>query len=611
MPVTVNNINNRINRLYALSDEILHDIQKGAALDLVKTYQNSLANIKDRLESMYSRYGDEITISEALRYGRLRSLESEIFKINKLMGKECKKRIAENILENYEKSYNYSSYAIQTPSGLDAAFVGLKPEIIKASLEYPYDRIKWPDRLAAHVSAMNQHVMETVTEGLIQGYGYTKTAQLIKDRTEHFRHQATRISWTESTRARSEARNLAFDESKKAAKELGYYGEVSHIWDATLDGVTRPSHGRLDQKPADENGEWHVSHEGIMITTKGAGQSGVASFDIHCRCTSYTQVGDIKPSYRLDNEKKEAIPYTDYEEWSKNKGIKPDDRAIKKFTQKTVEKPIPEKFQPAKTELEATRRLEKFTKPNVERDIAFYEKYLTSTQALEFKQGVRLPGLKKDKLNSILNAFEDVMGKNVRVNAIGFQQKRRKSLACYSYSYDGNREALLFQKTATKANPLKLQKEGRENFKRSKEYRLKNFEIANERLQKPGVYNAEQAIRTNEIKMETLKETTRWITGYEEGVDYLYATAVHEAAHAQYYNSNVKAILQGLIKEDKKVAALFNNAHLISEYAKTNMSEFWSELPAAVKTDTAPKDFVDLYNRVLKDIKYTQQGSAK
>jgi uncharacterized protein with gpF-like domain len=124
-------------------------------------------------------------------------------------------------------------------------------------------------------------------------------------------YEAIRIARTEGQRAMSEGTSLLYEK----AKASGIKGR--EIWDATLDGKTRPSHQALDGEPRGEDGFWHVMHEGKMIKTAGPLRSGKASFDINCRCRTRYEIEGYEPIIRRTRDQG-IIPYTTYPEWKES-----------------------------------------------------------------------------------------------------------------------------------------------------------------------------------------------------------------------------------------------------------------------------------------------------
>lgn len=288
--------------------------------NIVRVYRNSLRTINRELADMYRIYGDDVTIETMRKYNRLSKLSSNMLDHAREMGLNVKREIGQFGRGSYEQGYYYNGYFSESTLDASLGMGQLNPKVITQSVKNPLEHVQWTGRLSKNVSFMHQKVMDAVTEGLVQGYGYSKTSQLIRDTVERDAYKATRIMWTESSRVRSEARNEAYELSQGAADRLGV--EIKKIWDATLDSRTRPEHGALDGVPAEDvDGvlTWTFSNG---ITTTGPSLSGNASMDIQCRCTTRVEVDDMKPDTRLDVENKKTIPYTTYPEWSKANKIR-------------------------------------------------------------------------------------------------------------------------------------------------------------------------------------------------------------------------------------------------------------------------------------------------
>jgi hypothetical protein len=208
------------------------------------------------------------------------------------------------------------------------------------------------------------NIQRAITQGLLQGKGYRDTArsirevigQFIRDKdgnihTSGAMANSLRIIRTESTRIMNDAA-LA---NTEYARSEGV--DVVRIWDATLDGKTRKSHRKLDDKPEDSNGKW------LNGTVSGPGRGPTAAFNANCRCTTFESVNGSRPTLRrginqqkydqvlrqeLEQKKRaraeknqkltktdvkeaeatakresvEVFSYKNYEQWAKDNGLK-------------------------------------------------------------------------------------------------------------------------------------------------------------------------------------------------------------------------------------------------------------------------------------------------
>jgi hypothetical protein len=114
---------------------------------------------------------------------------------------------------------------------------------------------------------------------------------------------------------RTEGQRSAVVGQQKAAENADDLGvKVRQIWDATLDGRTRPRHGDLDGRARDEErGGWWVPGIGWV---SGPLQSGDPSFDINCRCRVREEIAGYEPKVRRQRDKG-LQPYQTYNEWKK------------------------------------------------------------------------------------------------------------------------------------------------------------------------------------------------------------------------------------------------------------------------------------------------------
>jgi uncharacterized protein with gpF-like domain len=151
-------------------------------------------------------------------------------------------------------------------------------------------------------------IRRAVSQGLIRGASYQNMPREIKDAINGNAADAMRIVRTEGQRAQSMGQQAKYAD----ARRIGV--EVVDVWDATLDGRTRDSHGALDGVKAQYQGGkpyWYVNG----YRTSGPGQSGVASEDINCRCRIRGEVEGFEPEKRRIAG--EIQKYQTYEEWKR------------------------------------------------------------------------------------------------------------------------------------------------------------------------------------------------------------------------------------------------------------------------------------------------------
>ena len=337
--MTIEEINKRIAKLLALdvknSEKLLDDYGN----NIIKAYGEALDEIKKLIAEMFEKYGDGVTFADMMKYNRLKNLEQEIYKQVKLLTNKNIGSIEKMINNFFSEIYYRTGYAYETSIGARLGFGLLDPNVISAIMINPFDRIKWHDRMKSnaqefahklsielrsnlHQEQQRQKLKEEqlrkiLAKGTIQGKGYGKMAADFSDITKTDVYKSLRIVRTETHRAQSAARLLAYQKTKKAADRLGI--GINRIWVSTLDDRTRDSHRYMDGKESDPETGLFTFETGE--TTEGPGLSGIASQDIQCRCSDITKLKGFDPKFRRENISNEVISNITYEEWAKMKEI--------------------------------------------------------------------------------------------------------------------------------------------------------------------------------------------------------------------------------------------------------------------------------------------------
>lgn len=278
-------INQKLSALLGKADKAVDRSIASYEKQIIQSYRNSLVEIKKKIAAMFEKYGDDVKLEDMMTYNRLTNLEKEIADQLKLLTRENIKLTTQSIKKSFAESYYRTTESVESVLNVKVGFGQLNPNVISASVLNPIDRIKWPDRLKEHVNVLNRQIREEVTQGLIEGKGYAKIAREITERTKICNHKALTIARTESGRAQSSARVLAFEKSEAAAKRLGV--TTKRVWLATSDDRTRDSHAQMEGQEANEKGKF-VLPSGVE--TDGPRLSGVAKEDINCRCTTSLKI---------------------------------------------------------------------------------------------------------------------------------------------------------------------------------------------------------------------------------------------------------------------------------------------------------------------------------
>lgn len=127
---------------------------------------------------------------------------------------------------------------------------------------------------------------------------------------------AMRIVRTEGTRVM----NAGALRQTQTAEAEGV--RIKRIWLATLDRATRSTHGRLDGKEENKNGQWCIGNDCAPYP----GQFGNVKNNANCRCTTIDQIEDrpilARRGRNPQTGRNEAFTWRDYPTWAEEKGLK-------------------------------------------------------------------------------------------------------------------------------------------------------------------------------------------------------------------------------------------------------------------------------------------------
>lgn len=170
-----------------------------------------------------------------------------------------------------------------------------------------------------------RRIQAQINGGLQAGLSYAEISrnvssaigEMVGDTAKGQYANALRIVRTEGNRAL----NAGSFASNLTALDQGF--NMKKMWDATLDGRTRPAHGSADGQERDPQERFNVGDEWLMYPGDSAGSAGNV---INCRCTTVDLIGDKKPTLRRGKDpltgKPKVIDYTTFNDWAKANGLK-------------------------------------------------------------------------------------------------------------------------------------------------------------------------------------------------------------------------------------------------------------------------------------------------
>lgn len=298
--------------------------------ELIRNYAEALDDVRATLSRLYERFNveGELTRGEAARFLRLSNLEEELTTVVRpylLRNEELLKELAQ---VSFERSFYEYAWSVDQAAGVQLQWGQLNPDAVRAAVGLSDNFSALGEVVSTQEARRHAEVLQEafrnyqddtrkwigreITQGVIKGESVSKVAKrLDKNAFVHSRNSAMTIARTETLRASGIGGQMAYDR----AADKGV--RVRQIWDATLDSSTRPEHAQLDGTARnEETGNFDTP----VGPVPGPRRSGIASFDINCRCTVRPEIEGYAPEVR--RIRGEGLqPYQTFSDWARRQGI--------------------------------------------------------------------------------------------------------------------------------------------------------------------------------------------------------------------------------------------------------------------------------------------------
>ncbi|EGQ0291250.1 phage head morphogenesis protein [Staphylococcus pseudintermedius] len=300
-------------------DEYIEHLLQQAEKELEVLFAERLKVIKRELAEMYAKYESDDPHATWTEFNKYNRLNKQLARIADMMTgdyREVAKAIKKTQQNVYIEQYMMSLFLYEMASQTSMQFDIPTANIINKAIEQPIEFIKLVPTLQKHRSEVLKRLRVHITQGILSGEGYARTAKVISDDLGMSKAQALRVARTETGRALSQA-NL---DSAHVAQDNGF--KMMKRWHATKDTRTRDTHRHLDGKsiPLDDN---FKSSGCIGQAPKLFVGVNSARENINCRCKllHYIDEDDLPGVMRVrnDNGTTEVIPNMTYSEWEKMK----------------------------------------------------------------------------------------------------------------------------------------------------------------------------------------------------------------------------------------------------------------------------------------------------
>lgn len=285
-------------RLLALEKKYEREIQK-ALLQALNT-------MRGEMQTIYEKYAKDgvLTKAEMTRYNRYAAMEKEMLSALSPSVTSNLNTIKRLTPEQYQAAFFQYSWAVDNMTGLRLNYGTINLPAVVENLDNEFKKIaRERYRLFSKLK-----VRTALNDGLVMGKSYPKMARDLKKAIGSIYSDALRIVRTEGQTAVNAGRAAVYD---KAIQD-GVQGNV--IWDATLDGDTRPEHGAKDGEVKGKDG-YYTALDGVRPRYPGD-ENLTARGRINCRCRERFEVEGYSPQLR--RIRGQGIqPYQTYDEWAK------------------------------------------------------------------------------------------------------------------------------------------------------------------------------------------------------------------------------------------------------------------------------------------------------
>ncbi len=261
--------------------------------EIKKSMNNTISSITD----MFVKHGVEgkLNITNKQKAEIRKGINTEL----KRMGKTLAENEVDNVTnllediarESYYKTAFVFGYGLKT----QVKFKLIRQEFIDAIVNMDFKGEIFSDRIWTNKDKLIKRLKLDIEDAMRGNKTVDQVARSIKREFAVTTYESKRLARTEMARVQAIAQ-----------EEIGKNTGVKKVmWLATLDKKTNPEDARLDNKV------WNIDET-----------HPIPPLHPNCRCVLINvPFEDWKPQQRKDNETKEIIPYEDYKEWLKDRGI--------------------------------------------------------------------------------------------------------------------------------------------------------------------------------------------------------------------------------------------------------------------------------------------------
>ena len=287
------------------------DLQKLLASyekDVEKVLKETLDKMRAEMSRIYEKWakGGVLTKVEMTNYNKYQTMEKHIIDLLDPAIKASLKSIKALPPEAYKAAFFEYAWAMDEGAGVALDWGLADEEAIRKLYDMSNPKnLEWIEALKTLPITAKKMVRAALLKGLAEGKGYMAMIADLKNALEKYAWQVLRILRTEGQRMFSKAQYDRYQE----ARDLGIEGE--DMWNATLDGRTRESHGHADGKKREKDGYFYINgHKALYPLDPNLPPEE----QINCRCRLTFEIEGYAPQVRRSREQG-ILPYQTYNQW--------------------------------------------------------------------------------------------------------------------------------------------------------------------------------------------------------------------------------------------------------------------------------------------------------
>ncbi len=283
--------------------------EKKIISELKDVYKKALEDIGEKIKILMS---DEMTQSKIYQIEYQKALQGQISAILESLNSNQYERVHDYLKGCYEDGFIGTLYDLQG-QGIPLILPLNQEEIVEALLLESKISEGLYTKMGNNVEVLKKNISFEIARGISTSSPYSQIARNLRSSANMTLNQSMRIVRTEGNRIHNKSALNAC----RRAKEAG--ADVLKMWDATLDGLTRPRHKQLDGQIREVTEDFEVDG----LTVSAPLHFGIAAEDCNCRCHLLTKARweMDEPFTKWNNEAAELMYFEnikDFQDFKKN-----------------------------------------------------------------------------------------------------------------------------------------------------------------------------------------------------------------------------------------------------------------------------------------------------